>query len=221
MSKRPCWGRTNMSPSLLQKAFISIDVLARYIWTASPSRRVGSPLPATVFNPSTKSTLSEARGRSKGCHASWVGLVYTLELSGRKQDSSLDYDSVRLLMRWSKFMTYIGIIRQASKTLVGNGWSNAVEPPKGTMMSAYVDCSPKKLDPRVQVLGSRSNERWTSHLSKIQHITTRTDCQWMRVSPSHVHPLHTNHTCTSGDYSGLRVEYLDYWIPWHDQYIVV
>ena len=164
MSKRPCWGRTNMSPSLLQKAFISIDVLARYIWTASPSRRVGSPLPATVFNPSTKSTLSEARGRSKGCHASWVGLVYTLELSGRKQDSSLDYDSVRLLMRWSKFMTYIGIIRQASKTLVGNGWSNAVEPPKGTRINIYVDSSRKKLYPRVQVFSSRSNERRSSHL---------------------------------------------------------
>ena len=75
MSKRPCWGRINMSPSLLQKAFFSIDVLARYIWMASPSRRVGSPLPAIVFSPSTKSTFSEAGGRSKGCHASWVGLV--------------------------------------------------------------------------------------------------------------------------------------------------
>ena len=70
MSKRPCWGRINMSPSLLQKAFFSIDVLARYIWMASPSRRVGSPLPAIVFSPSTKSTLSESGGRSKGCHAS-------------------------------------------------------------------------------------------------------------------------------------------------------
>ena len=88
MSKRPCWGRINMSPSLLQKAFFSMDVLARYIWMASPSRRVGSPLPAIVFSPSTKSTLSEAGGRSNGCHANWVGLVWTLGLSGRKQDSS-------------------------------------------------------------------------------------------------------------------------------------
>ena len=58
-----------MSPSLLQKAFFSMDVFARYIWMASPSRRVGSPFPAIVFSPSTKSTLSEAGGRLKGCHA--------------------------------------------------------------------------------------------------------------------------------------------------------
>lgn len=31
-----------------------------------------------------------------------------------------------------KFETDIGIIWQARKSLVGNGWSNAIEPPKGT-----------------------------------------------------------------------------------------
>ena len=101
MSKRPCWGRINMSPSLLQNALFSMDVLARYIWMASPSRSVGSPLPAIVFSPSTKSTFSEARGRSKGCHASWVGLVWTFKLSGRKQDSSLEYESQMLRKPWN------------------------------------------------------------------------------------------------------------------------
>ena len=66
-------------------------------------------------------------------------------------------------MRW-KFRTDIGIIRQASKALVSNGWSNAVEPPKRTRISVYVECSRKKLYPRVQVLSSRSNERRSSHL---------------------------------------------------------
>ena len=37
-----------------------------------------------------------------------------------------------------KFRTDIRIIGQASETLVGDRWSNAVEPPKGTWMRAYV-----------------------------------------------------------------------------------
>ena len=163
MSKRPCWGRINMSPSLFQKAFFSIDVLARYICMASPSRREGSPLPAIVFSPSTKSTLSEGGGRSKGCHANWVGLIWTLELSGRKQDSSLDLWVSQMFMRW-KIRTDIRSIRQASESLMSNGWSNAIEPPKRMWMRAYVDRSRKKLGPRMQVLSSWSNERWSSHL---------------------------------------------------------
>ena len=46
-----------------------------------------------------------------------------------------------------KFRTDIGIIGQASKTLVGDGWSNAVEPPEGTWMRAYVGLQSEKIRP--------------------------------------------------------------------------
>ena len=46
-----------------------------------------------------------------------------------------------------KFRTDIGIIGQASKTLVGDGWSNAVEPPEGTWMRAYVRLQSEKIRP--------------------------------------------------------------------------
>ncbi|KAF8824786.1 hypothetical protein HHX47_DHR7000765 [Lentinula edodes] len=59
----------SISPSALQKAFLPIDILARYMCTARPSCKVGSPFPATVFIPSTKSTNCSPEGMSKGCQA--------------------------------------------------------------------------------------------------------------------------------------------------------
>lgn len=50
---------------------------------AKPSRSVGSPEPAIVFNPETKST-SSLSGISKGCHASWVGDMWMRGFKGRK-----------------------------------------------------------------------------------------------------------------------------------------
>ena len=53
---------------------------------ARPSRSVGSPDPAMVLRPATKSTLPWV-GISKGSQASCVGETWTRGLTGRKQDS--------------------------------------------------------------------------------------------------------------------------------------
>ena len=76
------------SPSLFTNAFFAIDSLAVKMCTASPSRIVGSPFPASVFKPEMKSVLVLSEGISRGYHASWVGLKWTFGLSGKKHDSS-------------------------------------------------------------------------------------------------------------------------------------
>lgn len=53
---------------------------------ASPSRRVGSPEPAMLLSPETKS-ISPSEGMSNGSHASWVGERWTRLFEGRKFDS--------------------------------------------------------------------------------------------------------------------------------------
>ena len=86
--KRPCWGQINISPSPLQNALLSIEVLARYTWIANPSRKFVSPFPASVFNPSTKSILSLSNGSLNGYHANCAALTCTFGFIVRKVDSN-------------------------------------------------------------------------------------------------------------------------------------
>ena len=53
------------SPSELTKARFSMLLVAEKMWVARPSRRVGSPEPAMVRRPETKSVPSEM---SKGSY---------------------------------------------------------------------------------------------------------------------------------------------------------
>ena len=86
ISNAPCWGTIIKSPSELTMAFRSMLALHRYVWTARPSRSVGSPEPAILLRPETKSILPSV-GVSKGSHASCVGETWTRLLTGRKFDS--------------------------------------------------------------------------------------------------------------------------------------
>lgn len=138
ISNRPCWGRIKKSPSLLQKALFPIDVLAAYKCIARPSRSVGSPFPANVFRPSTKSTRSSSEGISMGCHASWVGLTWTLGFNGEKLDSNcakrdIYWIYIQRYFVYMKFDTYIWVIWKLGKSLMSDSRSNSVKPAKVTV----------------------------------------------------------------------------------------
>ena len=91
MWSSPCWGTMRKSPSLLYMARLFMELLHVYTWTAIPCLVLLSPAPvihhrrhylscsvvsigspATVWRPSTQSTLSFL-GISKGFHLIWFG----------------------------------------------------------------------------------------------------------------------------------------------------
>jgi hypothetical protein len=86
ISSAPCWGTMRKSPSEFTAALLFMLALQRYVCTARPSRRVGSPEPAIVLRPEMKST-SPSLGMSKGSQASCVGETWTRLFAGRKLDS--------------------------------------------------------------------------------------------------------------------------------------
>jgi len=167
MSSRPSWGTMSMSPSLLMKAFLSIEVLQRYMWIASPVFSIGEPVPAIVFIPSTKSTLSEEAGRGKGFHAIWVGETDTLGLRGENSEQSfISKRRDQLLCDCQKKRAHIFIVRHPSETLVSNAGPHPVEPQFHILRSRgheccrrYLLCVQSELDFLRRVLTDRKNLR--------------------------------------------------------------
>lgn len=86
ISSAPSCGTMRKSPSEFTAALLFMLALHRYVWTARPSRSVGSPEPAMLFKPEMKST-SPSVGVSNGSQASCVGETWTRLLMGRKFDS--------------------------------------------------------------------------------------------------------------------------------------
>jgi len=159
-------------------------LLAAYIWIARPSRKVGSPLPAMVFNPSIKSTSLEESGMSRGCQASWVGEVCTLGLIGRKLDSNCL--TVRI---WSVSQdgtesdTHVGIIWEPSETLVRYGRTDTVKPTRQKEIwekRRDQECSIL----RIQILGPRRYEGCTGHLNRSIVRPRARSKQVIRPTPS-------------------------------------
>ena len=90
-----------------------------------PSRRVGSPDPAMVFRPATKSTSLPA-GISKGSHASCVGETWTLLLLGRKFDSVSGFVGRSLCSLSGLY--HVEQNHHAHKSLMGDRGSCTVKP---------------------------------------------------------------------------------------------
>jgi hypothetical protein len=119
-----------MSPSLLMNASLSIDVLARYMWIASPEADSGEPCPATVFMPWTKLTFSLSLGRGNGRHAIWVGETEQrgLEVENSEQSCERSEGERHACGRGGAQATYVLVVGDADEALVSDGRAHAVEP---------------------------------------------------------------------------------------------
>jgi hypothetical protein len=96
---------------------------------ARPSLRLGSPVPASVFSPSTKSTDSAGERKWNVLQAIWLGDTYTLGESGEKLDSiCAEKFSGYHIIEKPHTGTHVLIVREGCKAFMRDAWANAVEP---------------------------------------------------------------------------------------------